>query len=89
MPTPARALATNPDGTGQVTSGLPDGQFVVAFEDNPLAQSDRDFNDAIFAIDLLDSGDDLVAAAAAAAADAAPVHAGASLETLLTPVENV
>ena len=64
----------NPTGEGQVTSGLLDGLFTVAFEDKPLAQSDRDFNDAIFAIDLLDSGDDLFAAAAV-------------LETLLTPGE--
>lgn len=42
----------NPGGTGQVTSGLLDGAFTVAFEDKPLgANSDRDFNDALFAVD--------------------------------------
>ncbi len=46
-----------------MTSGLLDGQFVVAFEDKPLRSgSDRDFNDAIFAIGLLDDGDGLLTA---------------------------
>lgn len=71
----------NQGGTGQVTSGLLDGRFTVAFEDKPLAGSDRDFNDAVFAIDLLDGGPDLVAGAPANAADA--VSAVASLETLV------
>jgi len=46
----------NPGGMGQVTSGILDGAFVVAFEDKPLAASDRDFNDALFAIDLRSDG---------------------------------
>lgn len=74
----------NPGGTGQVTSGLLDGLFTLAFEDKPLADSDRDFNDAIFAIDLLDASDELlVAGAAALPAD------GAALETLLASAETV
>ena len=41
----------NPGDTGQVTSGLLDSAFTVAFEDKPLsANSDRDFNDALFAV---------------------------------------
>jgi hypothetical protein len=47
---------------------------------SPWRDSDRDFNDAIFAIDLLDAGDDLVAVAAAETA---------AVETLLTPAETV
>jgi hypothetical protein len=74
-------------GRGQALSGLLDGKFVVAFEDQPFSASDKDFNDAIFAVNLLDSGDDLFAAAAGAGV--ATVPAGAALETLLTPVETV
>ena len=45
----------NPGDTGQVTSGLLNGAFTVAFEDKPLSQnSDRDFNDALIAIEPLD-----------------------------------
>ena len=72
----------NPGGAGQVTSGTLDGLFTVAFEDKPLAASDRDFNDAIFAIDLLGADDTVVAAAA-------PPAGGASLETLLVTDETV
>jgi hypothetical protein len=44
----------NPDGGGQVTSGVAEGQFTVAFEDLRLDDGDRDFNDALFAVDLLE-----------------------------------
>ncbi len=78
----------NPGGGAQVTSGTLDGLFTVAFEDKPLAASDRDFNDALFAVDLLDAGDELFAVAAVATAGAGAMPAGgADLETLLTAVE--
>jgi hypothetical protein len=52
----------NPGGTGQVTSGLYDGAFTVAFEDKPLGGgSDRDFNDALFAVEPLVTAEDVVA----------------------------
>ena len=43
----------NPGGSGQVVSGLQDGQYVVAFEDKPYdrAGSDDDFNDILVAVD--------------------------------------
>ena len=78
----------NPGGTGQVTSGTLDGLFTVAFEDKPLAESDRDFNDAIVAIDLLDAGDILFAGPAVAETAAMPAG-GAALETLLVTAETV
>ncbi len=56
----------NPGGTGQVTSGTLDGLFTVAFEDKPLDESDRDFNDALFGIDLLDTAPEALTVAAAA-----------------------
>ncbi len=76
----------NPGGTGQVTSGTLDGLFTVAFEDKPLAASDRDFNDAIFAVQLLDATDDPFTVAVAADAAAVPAG-GATLDTLLTTAE--
>ncbi len=51
----------NPDGTGQVTSGLLDGAFTVAFEDKPLNGSDRDFNDALFTVEPLITEAEVVA----------------------------
>ena len=73
-------------GRGQALSGLLDGQFVIAFEDKPFSASDKDFNDALFAIDLLD---DAPALFAAQASGAETVGAMASLETLLITAETV
>lgn len=78
----------NPGGEGQVTSGLLDGAFVVAFEDKPLATGDRDFNDALFAVDLLDDGTDLFTGVASGPA-ALIASAPANLDTLLTTAETV
>ncbi len=60
----------NPGDTGQVTSGLLDGQFTVAFEDKPLSATnvDRDFNDALFAVDAANTAPPLVAQAGEPAA---------------------
>ena len=38
------------------TRALLDGAFTVAFEDQPLDDGDRDFNDALFRVELLDAG---------------------------------
>lgn len=52
----------NPGGTGQVTSGSDDGRFIVAFEDKPLnGGSDRDFNDALFAVEPLVTAEEVIA----------------------------
>jgi hypothetical protein len=75
----------NPGGTGQVTSGLLDGAFTVAFEDKPLnSGSDRDFNDALFAVDVLEGGAAVVGAATRAAGAGQPM---ASLQTLVLDTE--
>jgi hypothetical protein len=71
----------NPGGGGQVTSGLLGGVFGVAFEDKPLAESDRDFNDAIFAIDLFDEAP--VAATSSAGAEVV------AMDSLVTAAETV
>ncbi len=55
------ANSLNPGGTAQVTSGLRDGAFTVAFEDQPLNGSDRDFNDALFTVEPLITEAEVVA----------------------------
>ncbi len=54
----------NPGGSGQVTSGLLDGSFTVAFEDKPLqlASSDHDFNDALFSVTPLVTAEEVAVA---------------------------
>jgi len=76
----------NPGNTGQVTSGLLDGEHVVAFERIPLTRaSDRDFNDALFAIDLLDDDNlDGLLAASATQEPAVPQAASATLDGAAT-----
>ncbi|MEZ5848937.1 MAG: CSLREA domain-containing protein [Geminicoccaceae bacterium] len=56
----------NPDGKGHVTSGLVDGNYILAFEDRnyPIgtedpAHGDGDFNDLILAIDATETLDAL------------------------------
>jgi hypothetical protein len=73
-------------GRGQALSGLLDGQFTIAFEDQPLNFGDRDFNDLLVAVELLD---DALALFAAPASAAETVGAVASLETLLVTAETV
>ena len=70
----------NPGDTGQVTSGLLDGAFTVAFEDKPLSQnSDRDFNDALFSVDAANTAPPDIAEASEPAA--------VTVEALLTEAE--
>ena len=54
----------NPGGSGQVTSGLLDGSFTVAFEDKPLNLfgSDHDFNDALFSVTPLVTAEEVAVA---------------------------
>jgi hypothetical protein len=54
----------NPGGTGQVTSGLLNGEFTIAFEDVPLQDaSDRDFNDALIGVAPLEAAQPALVAA--------------------------
>jgi hypothetical protein len=70
-------------GRGQALSGLLDGDFTIAFEDVPFSSSDKDFNDVLVAVDLLDDAPTLFAAPASGAETAGAV---ASLDTLLDTV---
>jgi hypothetical protein len=71
-------------GRGQALSGLLDGEFTIAFEDQPLNFGDRDFNDLLVAVELLDASPALFAAPASAGDT---VSAVASLETLVVAGE--
>ncbi len=71
-------------GRGQALSGLLDGEFTIAFEDKPVSQGDRDFNDLLLAVALLDGGDGVPVAAEPAAFSAPAV---ADLQVLVTEAE--
>lgn len=74
-------------GRGQALSGLLDGGIVIAFEDTPFGASDKDFNDALFAVDLFEGGPALVRPEPASAGDG--MLALARLEALLADTEAV
>jgi hypothetical protein len=70
-------------GRGQALSGLLDGEFTIAFEDQPLNFGDRDFNDLLVAVELLDGGEGLPVAAEPPAVSAPAV---ADMQVLVTEV---
>lgn len=70
------ALRYPEGGRGQALSGLLDGDFVIAFEDQPFNESDRDFNDLLVAVEVFNGSAGTPAGDAAVAVSSLVVETG-------------